>query len=88
MHDLIERLCVAAGMIMEDTAEPALLQTDETEVAGRIVVIGAAGHDIAALAQAAEVLSRRWPAAPAGGCSSDRLVDGPSDSASTAPEHG
>lgn len=62
MRDLIEGLCVAAGMIMEDTVEAAVVRGDDAAHGQRLALIGAAGRDIACLADAAVVIAARWPA--------------------------
>ena len=59
-QDLIDRLCVAAGMVMEDTIDFAVIRTKTKSQSERIRQIETAGADIAVLAAAARVVSRRW----------------------------
>lgn len=55
--DLVARLCTLAGTIMEDTSPVAIVRpADPTMV---IAEVRQAGNDIAALANAAEVVARR-----------------------------
>lgn len=58
VEELAERLCVAAGMIMEDVVDIAIVR-GELDLADRVAKIGAAGRDITALADAAQALLRR-----------------------------
>lgn len=60
-EQLIERLLTAAGMIMEDAAEVALIRDNANPVPDRIAAITMAGNDIAALACAAAIIARRRP---------------------------
>ena len=55
VEDLIERLCVAAGMIMEDASVSAI--STEGEPRERILKLLHASEAITALAHAAEVLT-------------------------------
>jgi hypothetical protein len=55
LQDLVEQLCIAAGAIMEDAADVAVLR-GELGLAARVERIAAAGHDITALTSAAQVL--------------------------------
>lgn len=57
--DLIERLCVAAGMIMEDTAEATLILAT-VDVEQRLTLLSRVGADITAIATAAMVIRRRY----------------------------
>ena len=59
-HDLIERLCIAAGMIIEDTAEHAVAPTRSLATAERIEIISVAGRDIQVISNAAAVIAARW----------------------------
>lgn len=56
VEDLIERLCVAAGMIMEDASVGAI--STGREPRARVLEILHASEAITALAHAAEVLTR------------------------------
>jgi hypothetical protein len=59
--DLVQRLCLEAGRIMEDES-PALamsLATDGHRLAAKLARARRAGEDIAALITAAEVIVRR-----------------------------
>ncbi len=58
--DLIERLCMAAAMVMEDEVEAALVGSTTRSPSACIEAITRAGCDISALASAAEVIARRW----------------------------
>ena len=58
-QDLIDRLCTHAGMIMEDLSATAILAQAKSDRRAKIRLIRSAGEDIAALADAAEVLARR-----------------------------
>ena len=55
-QDLIERLCVTAGMIMEDASVSAISAGDGQHE--RVVALLQASEMIGALARAAEVLER------------------------------
>ena len=57
VHDLIDQLCAAAGMIMEDESVVALSRAED--VAVRIATMAKAASDISALAAAAAVLADR-----------------------------
>lgn len=57
--DLIDHLCTLAGMIMEDVSAIALTIDQATERRKKIGIVRAASQDIAALAEAASVISRR-----------------------------
>lgn len=61
VDDLVQRLCVQAGMIMEDASASAVstLPSDSKLRRRRIQLLKAAGADIALLLGAAEVLERR-----------------------------
>jgi hypothetical protein len=54
----IEILLTAAGMLMEDGAEPALVKGSTADQAIRIANLSQFGADIATLTAAAEVLHR------------------------------
>lgn len=58
-EELIERLLTAAGSIMEDTSEAALIRGGAHAIAARIAAVDAAGADIATLARAAAIVRRR-----------------------------
>ena len=57
-RELIDRLCTAAGMIMEDVVEQAIVSGPAAKLPPRIAAIEQAGRDIVSLARAAAVLSR------------------------------
>ena len=59
IDDLIEQLCTAAGIIMEDVSPIALMRGGNR--ADRIRQIANAGREILALAEAASVLGARHP---------------------------
>ena len=59
--NLAEQLCVAAGMIMEDAADIALIRIATASVAERAAQLEQAGRDIQLMATAAAILERRWP---------------------------
>lgn len=59
-HDLIGRLLAVAGMIMEDTAEAALLSKPGGILEARIGMVAKAGADIATVASAAAIIARRY----------------------------
>jgi hypothetical protein len=63
--DLIERLCVAAGMVMEDTAEAALIASASVDAEQRLALLLGAGANVTALATAAMVIKRRYADAQA-----------------------
>ncbi len=58
IQELAERLCVAAGMIMEDVVDIAILR-GELDLPSRASQIASAGRDVRALADAAQALLRR-----------------------------
>lgn len=59
--ELIARLCLEAGRILEDVSPAMAMTLPETPdgIAARITAARQAGEDIASLALAAEVLARR-----------------------------
>ncbi len=57
LNDLIEQLCTAAGIIMEDVSPIAIVRGGNR--AERIKRIANAGWEILALAEAASVLAAR-----------------------------
>ena len=59
LDDLIEQLCTAAGIIMEDVSPIAIMRGGNR--ADRIRKIANAGWEILALAEAASVLAARQP---------------------------
>lgn len=59
--ELIERLCLEAGRIMENMS-PSLaraIPSDDVEIATRLDELAQAADDLAAISQAAQVLQRR-----------------------------
>lgn len=58
VEELAERLCLAAGMIMENVVNLAILK-DRLTLPDRVSRIGAAGRDITALTDAARALLER-----------------------------
>ena len=59
IDDLIDQLCTAAGIIMEDASAIAIVQGGDR--ADRIRQITNAGRELMALAEAATVLDARQP---------------------------
>ncbi|MCD2317267.1 hypothetical protein LQ954_14055 [Sphingomonas sp. IC-11] len=59
-EDLVIRLLTAAGMIMEDTAEAAVIRIGDIRTDVRVAVVLAAGEDTAVLARAAAIITRRF----------------------------
>lgn len=57
LNDLIEKLCTAAGIIMEDVSPIVIVRGGDR--AERIRQIANAGRNILALAEAASVLAER-----------------------------
>ena len=59
--ELVQRLSVMIGMIMEDEAADAVsaLSGDLVQAVGRVAYLKSAGEDIVKLAAAAEVIARR-----------------------------
>ena len=55
--DLIEQLCTAAGIIMEDVSPIAIVRSGNR--ADRIRQIASAGREVLALAEAASALAAR-----------------------------
>ncbi len=58
-RELIDRLCSIAGTIMEDVSATAVVIDEATARGDKIRIILTASQDIAALAEAASVISRR-----------------------------
>jgi hypothetical protein len=60
-NELVERLCAAVGMIMEDNSPVALtpLPPASDEVEARLSNLHQACQDASALVQAAQILARR-----------------------------
>lgn len=58
-QDLIDRLCTHAGMIMEDVIPTAISAGARFDRSKKIQLIRTASQDMAALANAAEVVARR-----------------------------
>jgi hypothetical protein len=60
-NELVERLCAAVGMIMEDSSPLALtpLPSTDEEVEARLRNLDHACQDVGTLIQAAQVLARR-----------------------------
>ena len=59
VEDLIERLCVTGGMIMEDASSEAI--SARGDIRQRVADLGRAGNEISALADAAAALVARLP---------------------------
>ena len=59
-EDLVERLLTAVVMIMEDTVEAALIHIGKTTTDDHVASVRAAGEDIALLASAAAIITRRF----------------------------
>jgi hypothetical protein len=59
--ELIARLCLEAGRIMEDESPTLAMRLPGTDdgIAARLTAVRQAGEDITSLALAAEVLARR-----------------------------
>ena len=59
VEELIQRLCVTAGMIMEDASVGAI--STRGDIRQRVADLGRAGKEISALADAAAALVDRLP---------------------------
>jgi hypothetical protein len=62
--DLIARLLAVAGMIMEDTAEAALIADPGSSPEASISSVAQAGSDISAMSFAAAAIARRYADPP------------------------
>lgn len=59
--EIVERLCVMIGIIMEDASVTALLTSESENVPTQLAVLERAGRDIIGLVEAASVITTRWP---------------------------
>jgi hypothetical protein len=59
-EDLVGRLLTAAGMIMEDTVETALIHAEQISIDDRVAAVLTAGEDIALLARTAIIIACRF----------------------------
>ena len=58
VDDLVERLCTAAGMIMEDVSTVAIVRDDD--LPARVAAVAVAARDIGTMAAAASALLERY----------------------------